>query len=335
MIAKRTDETLAVPAPDPCYQIGTMRVSIRSDLAEAAEDFATLYREQRDDDAGDGVVISMAATAGPHALLGGRRYAISGDEQVLFRGRRPNEVLPYLEWGINWRVIATRADYLQIHAATLTYGAQGVILAGPSGSGKSTLAAGLIARGWSYLSDEFALLDPRTLHIHPFPKALCIKSGSFNVIERLGLPLWRRRPYVKAFKGRVGYISPADVGSCVETQPRPVRLIVFPRYTPGAAVRVCNVPRAQAAIALAGYAFNRNAHGARTFAVISKVVRGAACLGLTAGSLDAACDLMEACVRVGARACRLYNWGVRRRGLICRARPAGAIADTQVSRSSR
>jgi HprK-related kinase A len=202
-------------------------------------------------------------------------------------------VLPYLEWGIDWRVIATRTEYLQLHAATLPCDGQAVVFAGPSGTGKSTLAAGLLARGWSYLSDEFALIDTDTLHVHSLPKALCIKAGSFSAVEHLNLPLWRRRHYVKAFKGRVAYVKIQNLAHQVDVSPRPVRFVVFPRYAEGSKARLYPVSRARAAFSLTGYAFNRNAFGSRTITILSEVVRNAECFGLQFGPLDETCDLVE------------------------------------------
>ncbi len=276
------------------YRIGDIGVSVTSELEEARDDFGMLYSGCRGRPAGPGRTIHMEVRAAKRPVLGGRRYAIVGDGEVLFANRRPDEVLPYLEWGINWRVIATRTEYVQLHAATLACEGQAVVLVGPSGTGKSTLAAGLLARGWSYLSDEFALIDPNTLHVHPFPKALCIKAGSFPEMDRLSLPLWRRRHYVKAFKGPVGYIRTQDVARQVDTSPRPIRFVVFPRYAGGNEARLYPVSRARAAFSLAGYAFNRNVFGSRTITILGQVVRNAECFGLQSGPLDRTCNLVEA-----------------------------------------
>jgi HprK-related kinase A len=226
------------------------------------------------------------------------RYEIFGDGRRLFTSRRFNELLPYLEWGVNWRVIAARRDYLQIHAATLAHHDRAIVLAGPSGAGKSTLAAGLLARGWTYLSDEFALIDPATLRAYPFPKALCIKAGAFSTIERLNLPFWRRRHYVKVFKGDVGYVIPCnDDRSRPRVNGYPIRFVVFPRYADGEEPRFHPVSRAQAAFSLAGHSLNRKAFRGRAIAILSQVVRRAECLGLTSGPLDETCDLVETLFR--------------------------------------
>lgn len=275
------------------FGIGAVGVSVTSELEEALEDLAVLYGGSRESHPSPDATICIEVRPSRRALLGRRRYAIWGDGKELFTNRRRDEVLPYIEWGINWRVIAARTDYLQLHAATLARDGQAVVFAGPSGAGKSTLAAGLLARGWSYLSDEFALIDPETLLVHPFPKALCVKAGSFDVVERLKLPVWRRRHYVKAFKGQVGYISTRDIATQVATKPCPIRFVVLPRYAEGTEARLYALPRARAAFLLAQHVLNRNAIGGQAISILSDAVRNAECMRLEAGPLDATCDLLE------------------------------------------
>lgn len=293
MIPVHARDTLGPNDTGIHFRIGEVNVSLKSDLKEVLEDFDVLYGGFRSGGAAGKRSIQIQVSANKRSRLGGRRYAIFGDEERLFTSRRRDEVLPYVEWGINWRVIAKRGEFLQLHAATLSYDGRAVLLVGDSGVGKSTLAAGLISRGWEYLSDEFALIHPATLRVHPFPKALCVKEGSFDIVTRLGLPLWRRRHYVKAFKGTVGYVCTADLRVRVATEASPIRFIVFPRYTAGSKPRLYPVARGSAAFLLAANAFNRNVFGERTVSIVSRVVREARCVGLETGDLEDTCDLIE------------------------------------------
>ncbi len=279
------------------FRIGAIGVSVRSDLDEALEDFASLYHSFRREETGSSDLIHIEVRRAGRSLRGGRHYAVCGDGEEIGRSCRREEVLPYIEWGINWRVIKRQGEFLQLHAATLVRNGQGAIFAAASGSGKSTLAAGLLARGWKYLSDEFALLDPGTLRLHPFPKAVCIKAGSFDVIDRLNLIPWRRRYYVKAFKGRVGYLSPHEVAPRPVAPPSPVRLIVFPKYVEGAQPRLYPLTRAQAAIGLASSVLNRSAFGDRVTSILVDLVRGAECYGLECGAIEPTCDLVDALIQ--------------------------------------
>lgn len=289
-ILSRHREQNAPPAVR--FAIGEVTVHVSSDLPEVIEDLAALY-PVRPGHGGLNTVIRMEVRVVRRSLLARPEYVVFGDGERLWSTTRRREVLPYVEWGINWRLIQARTDCLQLHAATLSCDGTGVILAADSGSGKSTLAAGLIARGWQYLSDEFALIDPETLYLHPFPKALCIKSGAFDIVEGLGLPLWRDRHYVKALKGRVGYVSPHAVGPETISPPCRVGLVIFPTYVRGAEPRLVALPRAQAAMALAAQTFNRQPFGPQTAGILSRLVRSARCFHLQSGELASTCELLQ------------------------------------------
>ena len=274
-------------------KIGDIDVTVTGDAEDVLDDFAALYGAKETGHETVDSSIRMEVRMSRRAAFGRSRYAIFGDGKELFTDRRALEVLPYLEWGINWRVMDRCTGYLQLHAATLSFEGQGVLLVGNSGVGKSTLAAGLVSRGWTYLSDEFALIDPDTLRLHPFPKAMCIKAGSFEVIERLNLPLWRRRHYVKAIKGAVGYVRPQDFAPGVVPSPCPIRFVIFPKYGDGEQPRFYPVLSGHAAFSMAGHALNRTVFGERTVSILSKVVRQAECLGLVSGPINETCELIE------------------------------------------
>lgn len=162
-----------------------------------------------------------------------------------------------------------------------------------SGSGKSTLALALLSRGWKYFCDEFAMIDPETLCLHPFPKALCIKSGSFEIVHRSGLAFAAGRYHVHGYKGQVGYVNPLHFGSDVMAEPAPIRLIVLPKYTPGIAPRCRPTTPDQAAFALARHSPNRTAFGDRAIAVFTDIARKTDALALDVGPLEETCDLLE------------------------------------------
>ncbi len=277
------------------FRIGHVEVIVRSDLPELLDDFASLHAP-RAAPAGPGrrTVIEMDVRRMPR--WGRRRYEILGDGEAIHRDLRRDEVLPHLEWGISWRIVDRCDEFLQVHAASLARAGQGVVLAGPSGCGKSTLAAGLLARGWRYLSDEFALIDPDTLHLHAYPKAVCVKAGAFDVIRRLDLRLSGDRHYVKALKGTVGYLSPADFGPDAVADPCPIRHVLFPTYLESAQPRHRPMARGRTVFALAGQTLNRHAFGARAVSILGRAVREARCHALESGAIEPTCDLIESLV---------------------------------------
>ena len=278
--------------PDPrlLLSIGDVKLDVRSDLPEIITELAELYPENATAPVnGPTIELEVRRT---YSKWHKRRYLIFADGVQIGGEHCRDEVFPFLEWGTNLRVMATRAEYVQLHAASMEHGGSGFIFAGPSGCGKSTLAAGLMARGWNYLCDEFALIDTKTSCLRPFPKALCIKAGSFPIIRRLGVQLTRRH-YIKARKGRVVYISPGDLGCQTIGKPAPVQFIIFPEYAENRRPRLYPLSRARALIELGGCVFNRHVFDDQALSILSEVVRRAECFRLETGRLEETCELLE------------------------------------------
>ena len=186
------------------FAIGGIGVSLSSDCRSFVDEYLSFYAPYRRASAG-GDSITVEIRAGRRFPWRRGPYLIRSEGADEFQVLRRREVLPHLEWIINWQIIQQRAEYVQLHAATLETEGRALILPGNPGCGKSTLTAGLLARGFSYLCDEFALIHRETLTVHPFPRALCMKESSFPVVDRLGLPLRRKVPYRKPVKGRVDH----------------------------------------------------------------------------------------------------------------------------------
>lgn len=290
--------TRRADSPFMRFRLGRFDVAVRSRMPEVADEFAALYAHCRLPDA------TPAALADDESILkldirrdlgfGLRpRWSIWFDDQVRYRRCTVAEVLPYLEWAINWRLVDRCSDRLLLHAGSVARGGQGVVFASFSGGGKSTLTAGLVSRGWGYLCDEFAIYDPATHTLEPFPKAMCIKSGSFELMRSLGLPLHRPRNYVKAFKGPVGYCSPVEAGAWIPDQPVGLRAVVFNEFHNAAEPRLVSLSKAEAAMELARFTFRRQRFADGGTGLIAELVRQVDCYRLYTGALEPTCQLIE------------------------------------------
>lgn len=280
-----------------------MHLAVRGCLAEFTDDLAQLYSHVRQPDLAENQLdrkhmLVLEAVVAPSKNPFVRRFNVIGDGEELFKHLKQKEVIPYLEWATNWRVMARCSEYMQLHAATLSFNGKGLILAASSGSGKSTLAAALMSRGWRYLCDEFALINRQTLALHAFPKAICIKAGSFPVLDQLNLPRWERKHYVKAFKGNVAYIRPSELSQTDLSLTHPVKRIIFPRYVANQTPVVLHMSKSEAAIALAELSFNRNTIGGNeTVKILTQVCRDAECYRLETGDIHKSCEMIEALMR--------------------------------------
>ena len=86
------------------------------------------------------------------------------------------DLLYEFEKDMTERLQLLRDDLFFVHGAALSVAERCVIISGESGSGKSSLAWCLSHRGFEYLSDELAPVDPSTLAVEPYPHALCLKA---------------------------------------------------------------------------------------------------------------------------------------------------------------
>lgn len=89
-------------------------------------------------------------------------------------------------------VLATTvpARAVKIHAGVVSKDDKAVVLCGASGAGKSTLTAALVQRGWKYLTDEIAVIDPHTWLVTPYPKWVDLSSQSLQLLgldEHVGI----------------------------------------------------------------------------------------------------------------------------------------------------
>jgi hypothetical protein len=86
-------------------------------------------------------------------------------------------VLVYLLWEVSRLMFERTGDRVHLHGAALTCQGRALVLAGRSHAGKSTLAGWLTHRGWGFLTDEAALVEPESLAVLPFWRPIGVRPG--------------------------------------------------------------------------------------------------------------------------------------------------------------
>lgn len=130
-------------------------------------------------------------------------------------------VLPEVElWIAEWA-----DERVFVHAGSVALNGRALLLPGRSHAGKTTLTEALLRAGASYLSDEYAVLDPEGF-VHPYARPLRLRHG-----------------------GHHRQVPAAAYGAEVIDHALPVGLVAHLRYEPDA-VGIGPVSRGAGALAL-------------------------------------------------------------------------------------
>jgi hypothetical protein len=220
-------------------------------------------------------------------------FTLSLDGNLLGETATPGGLVHSTLWEVHKQAVASVRRLVAVHAGAVAWRGRGVVLPGATGSGKTTLVAGLIRAGFSYLSDEAALVDPRSGRLQPFPKSLTLRPESVRLLPEV---MQKLAPEL-AWTTRLRYHLSADAlrhdaigGPCA------VRYVITPTYVPGSHLRLEPVSRAETLITLSRNAFNMDLFGRTGVGVLADVVRGAACFLMQVGDLDTAVRAVSALV---------------------------------------
>ncbi|MEI6207068.1 MAG: hypothetical protein WCP20_09815 [Desulfuromonadales bacterium] len=125
---------------------------------------------------------------------------------------------------------------LTMHGAVITCkSGQTLVLAGRSGTGKSTLAATLLARGFSLVSDEPAVIDSGSGNVLAMPLGLGLKEGSWSILQS-EYPQVSHLPTHLRFDGqKICYLLPDSIQVVPCYGRYPATHLIFPEFNPEAA----------------------------------------------------------------------------------------------------
>lgn len=93
----------------------------------------------------------------------------------------------YVYERIMQEVVMRVRKHMLIHAGTVAYRGQGIVLAGSAFHGKTTLVLELIRRGCGFLSDEMAALGCTDGYVYPFPRSLRVRPQTLELLGLSGL----------------------------------------------------------------------------------------------------------------------------------------------------
>jgi HprK-related kinase A len=268
-------------------QVGALVFRIASRVPEFMPAFTQLYAHYPCDPDGGEFDFDVSVDAPSIMRRWFRRNAtfrFSGDEPFL--PMTADHAHALFEWGTNWVVGAYGHQYLILHSAVLERDGRGAMFVAVSGGGKSTLAAELALSGWRLLSDEMALVDGPDPLLVPHPRPVSLKNQSIGVIRSRHPGAVMGPPAIDTHKGTIAHLRAPD--DAVERATEAVRpaIIVFPKWSPTAALRVTEVGQGNAAMRLIEQSFNYPVLGPAGFERLSALVRAAPAWEVEYSSLD-------------------------------------------------
>jgi HprK-related kinase A len=273
-------------------------MELKTDLSRLGRQYRSLYRDFEVEHPGK-AGIRIEVRKSPFSWRHRRRFEVLANGRTLFQPDRWDSVVPHVEWAIGWELPESLPQHLQLHASSLEVNGTGVIFPGHAGAGKSTLTLGMLTRGWRYLCDEFALIDRDSKTLAPYPRAICIKEGSFGVVKELSIPVTARQRFRKGAKGWVDLVHPNRWRDDATGSSCPPRFVIFPGYRAGAAPMLTRMSRAEAVLALHEVCFNLLPRRDEALCILTDVVRQATCFRLISGEIQRTCDLVERAIQSG------------------------------------
>jgi hypothetical protein len=191
-----------------------------------------------------------------------------------------------------WKLAIDRYEFLfYIHSGVVGTGDRCVLLPAAAGSGKSSLTAALVHRGYRYLSDEVALIEPTTFRVPPVPLALCVKGTGWQLMMRYFPNLRALMGHQRGDGKRVRYVPP--VPSTIQTGGGLVSHVIFPRYDAGAANEMRPIARSVALRRLMSECWACGHLDRENVTELVRWIGQIDCYELTFTSLEKAADLVQ------------------------------------------
>jgi hypothetical protein len=159
-----------------------MSVAVRYDQAEILDLLDFLFADLRGQSTGSVVTVLEIFKPQPERL-----YTITGaGSEPLFYGKQGTQFAAILFDQVIHSLLCTLKNGVALHTGAVSRQGMTILLPGKSGAGKSSVTAWLTANGFSYLTDELVFLpDDGSGRVIPFPRPLCIKTGSAAVIKKM------------------------------------------------------------------------------------------------------------------------------------------------------
>ncbi|MCB1787632.1 MAG: HprK-related kinase A [Gammaproteobacteria bacterium] len=285
-----------MPEQQLIFDAGPFRVRVRSSETEFSDTLAFFYGDtllQGGSQVLDyDIVVHRTGNPLRRWLRPQIQFAIDGINP--FEPHPLDNAFPMFEWGLNWCIATSAHRYLMLHAGSVAFDGQAMLLPGTPGAGKSTLSAALHLAGARLLSDEFGLLRPESGDLLPMPRGIPLKNASIEAMLAFDAAAPLGPTYPNTRKGRVRHLRPAPSSLAEQQTPATPRWLVFPQFQSGADEQLTPLDEVEAFKQLAFNCFNYKLLGEVAFRAVARLVRQVDCYRFTFGRLDRAVEHLRA-----------------------------------------
>ncbi|HEX2027143.1 MAG TPA: hypothetical protein VHF25_04010 [Nitriliruptorales bacterium] len=230
---------------------------------------------------------------------GGTSSVWFGDACVVRTGDAAHAVAMFL-WHLNQETIRVTTDRLLLHAGVVARDGRAVLLPAGMEAGKTTLVTTLVRAGAQYLSDELAALDPVTLEVAAYPKALSLDAGSWELFPDLEPDV---DPAVLPLLPHQWQVPPDAVRAGSVRESATPTLIVLPRYRPSVRTALRRLEPVDALRELAGCTFGFREAPQRSLDVLGRLAAAVPAYRLSVSDLSEATDLVFDALARGVGTC--------------------------------
>ena len=197
-----------------------------------------------------------------------------------------SDLLFLLEKQITVELQRRRADLFFLHAAAIVLRGRVCLLAAESGGGKSTTTWAMLHHGFDYLTDELSPVDIQSMHVFPYPHAICLKR-----LPPDSYPL----PPSAMHLSRTIHVPACSLPGAAVSEPRPLGAVFLLKYEPDLPAPAMHaIGPAEAGARLYANALNALAHADHGLDAVARIAERVPCFSVSSAGLPATCRLIRA-----------------------------------------
>ena len=277
------------------YELFGIKIGVKTNLEGLEDSLSRIYSTfpSANGDLPKGRSQSLYSVFGERDIDRSREhfFIFKGPEMV-YQTHEKDTILPYLEWFINNDVLGNLPIYYHLHAGVVSRNGRGFVLPGSSGSGKTTLVLGLLENGFRYLSDEFAMIDPKSLQVIPFPRNIYVYKKAVEYAPILSLARTGVEGPLDLAYQESSFSLKYDVPHERKGEACPVDYVIFPKYDSGEKPRLRSISKGTAMLKMIRASLNFFDHGGSAIEILTDVLQQSECFSLTSSNLRDTVDLL-------------------------------------------